>query len=204
MELFTPPIYPFFSFDSISLTNSVHNVKEFSITSMTGSYRRVFQRPKDYEWELISYVDRNLPLAQSDLHNLLKSQSVEISKEEKIADKSKNEDSLDSTDQSVCCKKNIQLEAGGKENENGQGTQDPQMALKLSFTLPASSYATMAIRELLKTSTSGLALPYMETDGNSEKFSRSIKREPGDKGTSENTKIFLVSQSAVSVWTNSV
>ncbi|TYK28798.1 pseudouridylate synthase 7-like protein isoform X2 [Cucumis melo var. makuwa] len=121
---------------------------------MTGSYRRVFQRPKDYEWELISYVDRNLPLAQSDLHKLLKSQSVGISKEEKIANKSKIEDSLDSTDQSVCCKKDIQLEAGGNETEYGQGTPDPQMALKLSFTLPASSYATMAIRELLKTSTS--------------------------------------------------
>lgn len=36
----------------------------------------------------------------------------------------------------------------------GSNTQEAQMALKLGFTLPASCYATMAIRELLKTSTS--------------------------------------------------
>ncbi|XP_011032430.1 PREDICTED: multisubstrate pseudouridine synthase 7 isoform X2 [Populus euphratica] len=36
--------------DAINLTESVHHVKEFSITSMTGSYRRVFQKPLDFEW----------------------------------------------------------------------------------------------------------------------------------------------------------
>ncbi|XP_011032432.1 PREDICTED: multisubstrate pseudouridine synthase 7 isoform X3 [Populus euphratica] len=35
--------------DAINLTESVHHVKEFSITSMTGSYRRVFQKPLDFE-----------------------------------------------------------------------------------------------------------------------------------------------------------
>ncbi|XP_022159173.1 pseudouridylate synthase 7 homolog [Momordica charantia] len=136
--------------DSISLTETVHNVKEFSITSMTGSYRRVFQRPMDYEWELISYLDRNLPLAQSDLDNLVTSQRVEIAKEEEnVTDKSKDESNCAEAEESECCKKNI-----ADENENGEGSEDPQMALKLSFTLSASSYATMAIRELLKTSTS--------------------------------------------------
>ncbi|XP_048136493.1 multisubstrate pseudouridine synthase 7 isoform X2 [Rhodamnia argentea] len=36
--------------DSISLTEGMHNVKEFSIASMTGGYRRVFQKPMDYDW----------------------------------------------------------------------------------------------------------------------------------------------------------
>ncbi|KAJ6929042.1 hypothetical protein NC652_013034 [Populus alba x Populus x berolinensis] len=39
-----------FDQDAINLTESVHSVKEFSITSMTGSYRRVFQKPLDFEW----------------------------------------------------------------------------------------------------------------------------------------------------------
>ncbi|XP_073366859.1 uncharacterized protein [Aegilops tauschii subsp. strangulata] len=36
--------------DGISLTESIHGVKEFSITSMKGGYRRVLQRPIDCEW----------------------------------------------------------------------------------------------------------------------------------------------------------
>ncbi|XP_044977216.1 pseudouridylate synthase 7 homolog isoform X4 [Hordeum vulgare subsp. vulgare] len=36
--------------DGISLTKSIHGVKEFSITSMKGGYRRVLQRPIDCKW----------------------------------------------------------------------------------------------------------------------------------------------------------
>ena len=50
---------------------------------------------------------------------------------------------------------------GSREDEPPQihslpdsNSQATQKALKLAFTLPASCYATMAIRELLKTSTS--------------------------------------------------
>ncbi|KAA8544958.1 hypothetical protein F0562_019647 [Nyssa sinensis] len=59
--------------DAISLTESVHNVKEFSITDMTGDYRRAFHKPKDFEWELLKYTDGNIPLAETDLDIIVKS-----------------------------------------------------------------------------------------------------------------------------------
>ncbi|XP_076896705.1 multisubstrate pseudouridine synthase 7-like [Bidens hawaiensis] len=106
--------------DGVSLTESTHNVKEFSLTSMTGAYRRVFGKAKDFEWELIKYRDVSIPLTVTDLDIVTN------------ANKTPNE------------------EAVLQENE----LLTEQLALKLSFTLAASCYATMAIRELLKTSTS--------------------------------------------------
>ncbi|KAJ0982496.1 hypothetical protein J5N97_010751 [Dioscorea zingiberensis] len=53
--------------DGISLTESAHGAKEFSITDMKGDYRRVFQRPVDFVWELLTYTDDNIPSAETDL-----------------------------------------------------------------------------------------------------------------------------------------
>lgn len=56
---------------------------------------------------------------------------------------------------------NSKAEDGGREVEVPQkptvgfsNAEEAKTALQLSFTLPSSCYATMAIRELLKTSTS--------------------------------------------------
>jgi tRNA pseudouridine13 synthase len=118
--------------DSISLTNTVHSIKEFSLTSMTGAYRRVFQKPKDFNWEVLNYTDGNIPVAETDLDAIAKKTEAE-------------------SDCKTCL--------GGLENNNNSNGDNNneglvQKALKMSFTLPASCYATMAIRELLKTSTS--------------------------------------------------
>ncbi|XP_015875445.2 multisubstrate pseudouridine synthase 7 isoform X2 [Ziziphus jujuba] len=153
--------------DGISLTESVHNVKEFSITSMTGSYRRVFQKPLDYEWELLTYTDGTKPLAETDLDIIAKSKPA----------KQANKDPANGNGDgnlSNCIKESehsvsdIELRTDDNDNVEGEkkvglpqvestrstSSQEAQKALKLIFTLPASCYATMAIRELLKTSTS--------------------------------------------------
>ncbi|KAJ9535591.1 hypothetical protein OSB04_un001269 [Centaurea solstitialis] len=122
--------------DGVSLTESAHNVKEFSLTSMTGAYRRVFGKAKDFEWELIKYTDVSIPLSMTDLD---------------IVTKAKDADGKNSGTETDVSKPN------GEEllrEKDVSTTPGDQLALKLSFTLPASCYATMAIRELLKTSTS--------------------------------------------------
>lgn len=149
--------------DAINLTESVHRVKEFSITSMTGSYRRVFQKPLDFEWELLTYNDSNKPLAETDLDKISKTGSTNIIKQEEQGKGDEDNDLSDCTKLPVCSRNSIALSSDTNEESereveseqvSGSNWQETQMALKLSLTLPASCYATMAIRELLKTSTS--------------------------------------------------
>ncbi|XP_061340409.1 multisubstrate pseudouridine synthase 7 isoform X1 [Gastrolobium bilobum] len=151
--------------DGISLTESVHNVKEFSITSVTGSYRRVFQKPINFESELLTYTDSNKPLVETDLDKIGKSNPINNVKPVG-APNAKKEEASDCVRQLESFDDGAKLETDYNEIEGeevilphdesvgGSSSQDSHIALKLSFTLPASCYATMAIRELLKTSTS--------------------------------------------------
>ncbi|CAN6575507.1 unnamed protein product [Malus baccata var. baccata] len=142
--------------DEISLTESVHNVKEFSITSVTGKYRRIFQKSMDFEWEILKYSDGTIPVVDTDLDKIAKTKPASVDKEDPAS--LNGDGSLhDNAKQTECVDNDIGgngeklPEVGSLSDSNPQETQ---MALKLSFTLPASCYATMAIRELLKTSTS--------------------------------------------------
>nr|XP_025888161.1 multisubstrate pseudouridine synthase 7 isoform X1 [Solanum lycopersicum] len=148
--------------DGISLTETAHKIKEFSITNMTGAYRRVFQKPKDFEWELLSYTDGTIPLAETDFDVIAKSVKSKVIEE--VPSNGSKELPADSSAISVggdmlsgkVCEETINNEAGmqSEKSQSGGNAEESQMALKLSFTLPASCYATMAVRELLKTSTS--------------------------------------------------
>ncbi|KAM1223016.1 hypothetical protein ACFX2J_010463 [Malus domestica] len=68
--------------DEISLTESVHDVKEFSITSVTGNYRRIFQKPMDFEWEILKYSDGTIPLVDTDLDKIAKTKPASVDKED--------------------------------------------------------------------------------------------------------------------------
>ncbi|XP_073366853.1 uncharacterized protein [Aegilops tauschii subsp. strangulata] len=128
--------------DGISLTESIHGVKEFSITSMKGGYRRVLQRPIDCEWDLMTYTDDKIHLVETDLDVLSKAKPSEVN--ELLSTGASHDDSLDTSGATILA-----------ETESiGSSDLLPELAVKLSFTLPTSSYATMAIRELTKTSTS--------------------------------------------------
>ncbi|XP_057722660.1 multisubstrate pseudouridine synthase 7 [Arachis stenosperma] len=148
--------------DRISLTECVHNVKEFSITNVTGSYRRVFQKPINFEWELLKYADSTKPLVETDLDKIIKSKPVNGVRPVGASDAKKEDNTreLENSNDGA----NIEADDDEIEGEevilpqdesvSGTNSQDFQTALKMSFTLPTSCYATMAIRELLKTSTS--------------------------------------------------
>ena len=80
-----------------------------------------------------------MPLAETDMDIMAKSRPAEDVKEDTI--NGNEETSLDNGNDI-------------SDVPTGNNSEEPQKAIKLSFTLPASCYATMAIRELLKTSTS--------------------------------------------------
>lgn len=154
--------------DLVDLRDSSHNVKEFSIINIPGAYRRLIQKPIDFIWEIVKYEDPTQPLVETDLDNIAKSNNLDNQIKQKSSDESPGDHEKPSTTvnseqlahedkQNSVAKDSDELNIKSDLKEANSAIRSASAsftALLMSFTLPTSCYATMAIRELLKTSTS--------------------------------------------------
>lgn len=106
--------------------------------SLCGDYRKIVIRPDDIEFEIKAYRDPLQPLLKTDL---MKLHNAEL-------------DCIDLT--------NGDTELTSQENDMAL----PLIGMIIGFTLPASSYATIALRELMRRPTSSEYQSTLRLEGN--------------------------------------
>lgn len=134
--------------DGVSLTESKHKVKDFSIEKVTGDYRKIVIKVPDLEHEILNYHESYETLLTSDLERMQEAGVEGSSVQDPVNEKDQKKRKLNEVEDEV--RKRIRTE------DQSEAPCEKQ-ALKLKFKLPASCYATMAIRQLTKYSTSKLA-----------------------------------------------
>eukprot|EP00250_Pteridium_aquilinum_P011521 c20125_g1_i1 orf=439-2703(-) len=168
--------------DSLDLRQSSHNVKEFSFLHLSGSYRRLIQVAKDFDWKIIKYDDHTRALAETDWGRINKkvkkvtntSQEAAVGAEE-MSTNTKGEEVTNTSQEAAVGAEEMSTNTKGEEvtntsqeaavgademststkgEEKVASSPTVQTALQLQFTLPSSCYATMALRELMKISSS--------------------------------------------------
>eukprot|EP00804_Cyclotella_cryptica_P021050 CCRYP_019377-RA/>CCRYP_019377-RA protein AED:0.01 eAED:0.00 QI:0/0/0/1/1/1/2/0/732 len=102
--------------------------------ALGGDYRKIICKPSDVSFEIMTYKEPLQPLIQTDL---MKSMGTEITAAP-ISSSAKNSDCLASNEEVVTCDDN----------------ESTIFGMVIGFSLPPSSYATIALRELTKRPTS--------------------------------------------------
>jgi tRNA pseudouridine13 synthase len=115
------------------------------IYRMSGTYRRIIQQPKDFQWSVLSYDDPEAELVTTELTwfktNTLKPASSPVASI--VAATSNNV--VNSTDSSASSSSSF-----SSIPSSDQGMKGRCRALKCKFQLTPGSYVTMLLRELTK------------------------------------------------------
>lgn len=101
-----------------------------------GDYRKAIIHPKDFDYEIKEYYHPLQPLLQTDL--------MKLNGEEITIEQPENKETKEES-------KEEKVEGDEKESKS---PPKPLIGMAVGFTLPSSSYATIALRELMKTPTS--------------------------------------------------
>lgn len=116
-----------------------HSVREFCLSHWPGDYRKLLCRPEDVHFKILKYMSDDEDLIATELTSAADTLAIEKSVEVILHD-----DDAGAIDGGA-------LESAASKAEGGAASAD-KIALQVFFTLPSSTYATMAIRELTKLS----------------------------------------------------